>query len=116
MNAALQTLKSFKNEGRKIAVLGDMRELGNSAADEHLDILKTAFKNTDYVYLAGDEFLKAFKNFESNGAGNVRAFKNKEEFLKIDCYTKKFTCSFKRQLHISCIVFVFNIALQIMHF
>ncbi|MES2766956.1 MAG: UDP-N-acetylmuramoyl-tripeptide--D-alanyl-D-alanine ligase [Bacteroidota bacterium] len=81
MNAALQTLKSFKNNGRKIAVLGDMRELGNSAADEHLDVLKNAFKNADYVYLAGDEFLKAFKNFESNGAVNVRAFENKEELL-----------------------------------
>jgi UDP-N-acetylmuramoyl-tripeptide--D-alanyl-D-alanine ligase len=81
MNAALQTLKAFKNSGRKIAVLGDMRELGNSALDEHSDVLKTAFKNADYVYLAGDEFLKAFKSFESNGAVNVRAFKNKEELL-----------------------------------
>ncbi|HYF03939.1 MAG TPA: UDP-N-acetylmuramoylalanyl-D-glutamate--2,6-diaminopimelate ligase, partial [Patescibacteria group bacterium] len=72
---------SFKNDGRKIAVLGDMRELGASAEEEHSDVLKTAFKAADYVYLAGDEFLRAFKSFESNGAVNVRAFKNKGELL-----------------------------------
>jgi len=55
MKAALQTLAELPCRGRRIAVLGDMFELGKSAAREHRQLGKTAARGAvDFLYLLGD--------------------------------------------------------------
>lgn len=51
---ALDTLALF--DGYKIAVLGDMLELGENKLEEHIEILKKASLIADEVYLYGDIF------------------------------------------------------------
>ncbi len=55
-----------KNEnGRKIAVLADMLELGPSAAQLHKDILKSIdFNKIDKVYLYGEMMKNLGRNFD----------------------------------------------------
>lgn len=53
MRAALETLNSIKVSGRKIAVLGDMMELGVYTPDAHRAIGKQAAKCIDALYLVG---------------------------------------------------------------
>lgn len=52
VSVALDTLSLYKNY--KIAVLGDMLELGENTLDEHKEILEKASKIADEVYLFGD--------------------------------------------------------------
>ena len=57
MAAALDNLAHMK--GRKVALLGDMRELGEEAAAEHKRIVER-LKDTE-AYLVGEEFARAAK-------------------------------------------------------
>lgn len=64
-------------EGRKAALLGDMRELGAESATEHLRIADT-LNRFDIVYLVGEEFTKA-------AAGRYKCFATSQdlaEYLK----------------------------------
>lgn len=55
MNAALQTLAQMKSSGRKIAVLGTMRELGEISVPAHQQIGTTvASLNLDYLITVGE--------------------------------------------------------------
>lgn len=52
---ALETLKKIKTAGRKIAVLGDMLELGERAIDFHLEVgRKVAFLGVDMLLVVGE--------------------------------------------------------------
>ncbi|MEK7622211.1 MAG: UDP-N-acetylmuramoyl-tripeptide--D-alanyl-D-alanine ligase [Patescibacteria group bacterium] len=53
MIAALETLKSFPAAGRKIAVLGDMLELGAYAIEAHREIGKVAAATADLLITVG---------------------------------------------------------------
>lgn len=53
--SALKTLQKFNATGRKIAALGDMRELGDSSAAEHDEILHQASASADIVIAIGEE-------------------------------------------------------------
>lgn len=71
MNAALMNFRDME-VSPKMAILGDMRELGDVSADEHqkvVDFLSQAGINN--VWLVGDEFGKTICNF--------RKFKNVDE-------------------------------------
>jgi len=61
---ALRTLARFPAQ-RRIAVLGDMRELGSSAEEEHLHIITEALNNADEVILIGDDFRRAAEHIAS---------------------------------------------------
>jgi UDP-N-acetylmuramoyl-tripeptide--D-alanyl-D-alanine ligase len=55
MNAALQTLAQMKTVGRKIAVLGTMRELGEISVSAHQQIgITVASLNLDYLITVGE--------------------------------------------------------------
>jgi UDP-N-acetylmuramoyl-tripeptide--D-alanyl-D-alanine ligase len=54
----LKFLSSFKS--KKIAVLGDMRELGDSSPDEHQKIYDQALKSADIIISVGPETEKYF--------------------------------------------------------
>jgi UDP-N-acetylmuramoyl-tripeptide--D-alanyl-D-alanine ligase len=77
MCAALENLSNAKTQGKKIAVLGDMRELGDSAPTEHIEMLKQASVVSDFVYITGNEFYKAFCSL--NSFENILFFDSKTE-------------------------------------
>ena len=72
MAAALDNLASIVSE-RKVALLGDMRELGSESVQEHVTVLRQILSmGLDLVCLVGDEFRKAI---EVTGTGeSVRWF------------------------------------------
>ncbi|MDO8686843.1 MAG: Mur ligase family protein [Candidatus Berkelbacteria bacterium] len=51
--SALQTLKQVKGNGRKIAVLGDMLELGKHTEEAHRNIGRIAKENCDVLMVVG---------------------------------------------------------------
>ncbi len=51
--SALLTLGQVKSSGRKIAVLGDMLELGKHTVEAHKDVGKVAAKNCDALIVVG---------------------------------------------------------------
>jgi UDP-N-acetylmuramoyl-tripeptide--D-alanyl-D-alanine ligase len=61
MTAAINSLKQLKIKRNKIAVLGDMRELGESSAEEHKKILDLAAESSDKVFITGTEMHRAFE-------------------------------------------------------
>lgn len=60
MEAALDNFSLIEAEN-KIALLGDMRELGNDSVQEHIKILKHLKEKSIKAYLVGDEFRKALE-------------------------------------------------------
>lgn len=81
--AALKTLKAMKirNGGKRIAVLADMKELGDKSKAEHEGIAVEASKLAiDKVFLYGDEMKYAYKKFKDKTV--VKHFKNKNDLTK----------------------------------
>ncbi len=75
MDAAIGTLRAMHNSGKKIAVLGDMRELGAAAASEHFDLLlRTALPDNDIdtILLLGTEMHGALERYRSEHSTGVR--------------------------------------------
>ena len=77
MAAALDNLCSVIAD-RKVALLGDMRELGAESVSEHVQVLRQVLSmGLELVCLVGDEFRKAV---EAEGAEDkVRCFASSEE-------------------------------------
>ena len=68
MNAALETLAEMKCRGDKIAVLGDMFELGKHSAKEHRSLGQRAAKvGIDALYLLGDRSVEVCKGALQSG-------------------------------------------------
>jgi UDP-N-acetylmuramoyl-tripeptide--D-alanyl-D-alanine ligase len=79
LSAALETVADLAWKGRKLAILGGMRELGSSEGVKHIEILPY-LRPFDQVVLVGDEwtFLKDQENY-SDGSFTVK--KTAEEAL-----------------------------------
>jgi len=54
MEAALATLKEVREEGRAVAVLGDMLELGAGTEEAHRDLGRFAAGCVERLYLLGE--------------------------------------------------------------
>lgn len=59
MAAAIENFAAINSSRKKVALLGDMKELGERSSDEHLGILKLLADNGIEAFLAGEEFQKA---------------------------------------------------------
>jgi UDP-N-acetylmuramoyl-tripeptide--D-alanyl-D-alanine ligase len=89
MAKALETLKQMKNKGRKIAVLGDMLELGEKTHDYHLEIGKSvAESGIDLLLTVGKLSFAIGQGAKEQGMSpeKILAFDNNE---KISAYLLK---------------------------
>ena len=77
MKSSLDVLASYSN-GRKVAILGDMYELGTKTKEAHEEIGFYAKDKVDLLIAIGEnieEFKKGYKN------NNIIIFDNKEKFI-----------------------------------
>jgi UDP-N-acetylmuramoyl-tripeptide--D-alanyl-D-alanine ligase len=82
MEVALRTLREVKGKGRGIAVLGDMKELGDTSPFWHREIGKCARAlGTEYLVLLGEFAPFIAEGAESGGAEKGKIFigKNHED-------------------------------------
>ncbi|MFO7525942.1 MAG: UDP-N-acetylmuramoyl-tripeptide--D-alanyl-D-alanine ligase [Ignavibacteriaceae bacterium] len=82
MRTAISILSMYKNRRRKIAVLGDMFELGSQAKrlhEELADFIKT--QNVDEVFVIG-KMMKYFTKIMKDGKLPVQYFESKELLKK----------------------------------
>lgn len=77
MRAALNVLGEAECRGRKIAVLGDMLELGEHSADAHFEVGSLAASKADLIFAAG------------NWAGSVKNGAAEKGFSKENIYIFK---------------------------
>ncbi len=95
---ALKTLKEVKSNGRKIAVLGDMLELGKHTEEAHKNIGKIAKENSDVLIVvgqrakaikegalgAGMDLENIFEFLDSYEAGNfIKTFAQKDDLVLV---------------------------------
>ncbi len=67
LNAALETLGSFEG-GRRVAILGDMLELGSEAEVSHIAVAKDLMeREVDFVVLVGRRMLMAQESLKAKG-------------------------------------------------
>ena len=82
MRAALKVLNRYEN--RKVAVLGDMFEMGSFAEEGHREVGKCASQNADVLIAVGDDSRFMIDEAVANGMDkeNTYYFKTKEEAIK----------------------------------
>ena len=81
MKAALDVLKGC--EGRKVAIIGDMFELGEFAEKMHYEIGEYAIKSgIDELIFIGKTSCQMKKAAEDNGFENYCYYETQEDFLK----------------------------------
>ena len=73
MKAAIDTLNEIYDDKYKIAILGDMLELGENEIDYHIDVLNYLLdKKIKLVYLYGERMKKAYDIFMKNKSEEYR--------------------------------------------
>ncbi|WP_339014652.1 D-glycero-beta-D-manno-heptose 1,7-bisphosphate 7-phosphatase [Fusobacterium animalis] len=73
MKAAIDTLNEIYNDKYKIAILGDMLELGENEIDYHIDVLNYLLdKKIKLIYLYGERMKKAYDIFMKNKSEEYR--------------------------------------------
>lgn len=83
MRAALLSLTRMKAEN-KLAIIGDMLELGESSEQEHCGIARFLSEETDIkrVCFVGEEMLAAYEEIRNHEGITARYFKNTDELNK----------------------------------
>ena len=75
MEMSLKTLSMLKNIDYKIAILGDMFELGDSAKEEHISIINLALNLADEVIVTGSNMTTAANELHSRTSNaKLKAF------------------------------------------
>ena len=73
MKAAIDTLNEIYNDKYKIAILGDMLELGENEVDYHIDVLIYLLdKKIKLIYLYGERMKKAYDIFMKSKSEEYR--------------------------------------------
>ena len=73
MKAAIDTLNEIYNDKYKIAILGDMLELGENEVNYHIDVLNYLLdKKIKLIYLYGERMKKAYDIFMKNKSEEYR--------------------------------------------
>lgn len=83
MKAALKVLMDYQSKGRKVAVLGDMFEMGEFAPQLHQEV--GIFANqvqVDLLISIGELAREIHMAYQNAGGKNAYHFSNKEDFLK----------------------------------
>ena len=75
MRAALTTLKAYENVGKRIAILGEMKELGTFSSEEHRRLGELCREITDAAFFVGD----SYRDFAEGYGESKYAFATKEE-------------------------------------
>lgn len=84
VKAALDVLGGFSGPGKKIAVLGDMLELGKASIDSHFEIGEYAARlGVDYLLAYGDLARKYVQGFTGITPGKAEYFSNKPELIRV---------------------------------
>jgi len=88
MVAAFDTLAGMQtaSEGRRIVVLGDMRELGSNSADEHRRVgeLLARSGHVDLAFFVGDEMKKAHEVISATQRSSLSSFHFKDKARVVD--------------------------------
>ncbi|HYE30030.1 MAG TPA: UDP-N-acetylmuramoyl-tripeptide--D-alanyl-D-alanine ligase [Methylomirabilota bacterium] len=84
MAAAVETLAQYPASGRRVAVLGDMGELGSAAADSHLEIGKrVANAGVDLLIAVGRWSGVVAEAARASGLQQVQAFRTVEDVAPV---------------------------------
>jgi len=73
MLTALETLAAMPCTGNRIALLGDMRELGTSSQEEHRTLLRQVLQFCDACIVTGEEFSRAYASIDSLSSEIIHA-------------------------------------------
>ncbi|MBU6370481.1 MAG: hypothetical protein KGH93_02320 [Patescibacteria group bacterium] len=82
--SALSTLSDMKTKGRKIAILGDMLELGAHSLEEHTEIGKKAAASADILVTVGIRARKIAEGALDAGMADDRIFEFDDSFETAD--------------------------------
>ncbi len=82
MIAALKNIGLLNSIGRKFAILGDMKELGDSAEEEHKNVLRFAEEVCEQIIILGDEFKKAHRSMNSDKVLTFDSHEQVSNYLK----------------------------------
>ncbi len=80
VKAALDTMESIEHKGRKVAIIGNMNELGALEQKAHVEVAEYSDKKVDLAIFVGPNANK----MKEARKGDSLVFKNRNEFLK--CY------------------------------
>ena len=84
LHEALGFLDRLDWKGRKIAVLGAMKELGSETAELHETITRRAVESSaDKVFLVGEEYAEACERIPDDSRGRFRWFAGVDELLPV---------------------------------
>lgn len=84
MQSAFSVIDSIECSGKRVCVLGDMLELGESSDKMHYDVGKLACKfNIDEIYCYGKEAVNIKNGAERNGIKSVYYFDDKEKLSQM---------------------------------
>lgn len=78
MGAALDNFSLVESDN-KVALLGDMRELGEDSLREHIAIATKAIATGARICFVGEEFKKALREMKKENAENVLSFNSSED-------------------------------------
>lgn len=81
MKAALNTLAAYPCTGRRVAVLGDMFELGSIASQAHTDVgIFSAKKKIDFLFAYGD-MARYYSQGAKSAGGNAQVFQDRDSLV-----------------------------------